>query len=123
MTLKRIHLELARDHDFPKGSREHGYDFIAPLDTQGRLIAAEWSKNRARCGVRRFWKGQPDEIGQLVHKRGGAWVFDYNQSSDDDDEPGFKFDKHRFIPGEYVSIAEHDGAQRTFSIKTAIEFD
>ena len=27
MALKRIRIELARDHDFPEGSRERGYDF------------------------------------------------------------------------------------------------
>lgn len=35
--LRRVRLELARDHDFPIGSRERGYDFIAPLDSQGHI--------------------------------------------------------------------------------------
>lgn len=116
MTLKRIRLELARDHDFPNGSNRHGYDFAAPLDSDGHLVAAAWSKARDRCRVRRFWAGQPDEHGHLVHKRGGTWAFDYNPKSDDDDEPGFKFDKHTFVPGEYVSITEHDGRMRTFRV-------
>jgi len=34
--LRRVRLELARDHEFPNGSRERGYDFIAPLDGPGR---------------------------------------------------------------------------------------
>ena len=33
----------------------------------------------------------------------------------------FKFDKHRFIPGEYVSLTKHDGVQRPFF--TAIDLD
>ena len=51
--------------------------------------------------LRRFWAGAPDEIGLLVHKRGGTWAFDYDPNSADDEEPGFKFDRHRFLPGEY----------------------
>jgi hypothetical protein len=30
-------LELARDPEFPNGSTEHGYDFIAPLNIQGHI--------------------------------------------------------------------------------------
>lgn len=123
MTLKRIRLDLARDHDFPTGSTRHGYDLAAPLDADGHLVAAEWLKNRDRCRVRRFWAGQPDEIGRLVHKRGGTWAFDYNPKSDADDEPGFKFDKHVFVPGEYVSITEHDGRMRTFRVSSVQDLD
>ena len=123
MTLKQVRLELARDHDFPSGSHDRGYDFIAPLDDAGHLDAAEWKKNRDRCRVRRFWPGQPHEIGLLVHKRGGVWAFDYDPKSTEDDVPGYKFDKHRFVPGEYVSLTEHDGVQRTFFIKAVVELD
>ncbi len=123
MSLKQVRLELARDHDFPSGSHDRGYDFIAPLDDQGHLDAIEWKANRDRCRVRRFWPGQPGEIGRLVHRRGGTWAFDYNPKSTDDDEPGFKFDKHRFVPGEYVSLTEHDGVQRTFFIKAVVDLD
>lgn len=127
MPLKRIRLELARDHDFPNGSHEWGYDFIAPVDGQGHLIAAEWRKQRERCRVRRFWARQPDEIGLLVHKpggdHGGTWAFDYDAKSESDDEPGFKLDRHRLVPGEYVSITEHDGVQRAFFIKAVVDLD
>ena len=123
MTLKQVRLELARDHDHPSGSREHGYDLIAPLDDLGHLDAAEWKKNRERCRVRRFWAGEPNEIGRLVHRPGGTWAFDYNPKSNADDEPGYKFDKHRFVPGEYVSLKEHDGVLRTFFIKAVVDLD
>ena len=74
MSMKRIRLELARDHEFPSGSRERGYEFVAPLDDQGHLLADEWRKARERCRVKRFWSGQKDEIGHLVHRRGGTWA-------------------------------------------------
>lgn len=123
MSLKHIRLELARDHDFPTGSRERGYDVYAPLTADGHLDAAEWRANRDKCRVRRFWPGHKDEIGRLVHKRGGNWAFDYNPASEADDETGFKFDKHQFVPGDYVSITEHDHVQRTFFIKAVVDLD
>ena len=122
MALKRIRLDLARDPDFPDGSAARGYDFIAPLDEAGHLDAEEWRRNRDRCRVKRFWAHEPDEIGRLVHRR-NVWAFDYNPKSDTDDEPGFKFDKHRFVPGEYVSITEHDGVRRTFHIRSVVDLD
>jgi hypothetical protein len=122
MTLKRIRLELARDPDFPDGSRERGYDLIAPIDETDHLVAEEWRHHRDDCRVRRFWAGE-EERGRLVHKRGGTWAIDYNPEAEDDDEPGYKFDKHRFAPGEYVSLKEHDGHMRTFRIVSVVDFE
>ncbi len=124
--LMRIRLELARDHDFPNGSKNHGYDFAAPLSDDGHLDAAEWKATRERCRVKRFWQGEPDMIGHLVHKSGGQtgrWVFDYDKGSTSDDEAGFKFDKHKFVAGEYVSVMEHDGQQRTFRVMSVRDLD
>ena len=123
MTMRRIRLELARDHEFPNGSSERGYEFAAPLDDAGHLVADEWRAARERCRVKRFWPGAKDEIGLLVHRRGGAWAFDYNRQTSEDDEPGFKFDRHRFVPGEYVSITEHDGVMRTFRVTWVRDLD
>ena len=117
MPLKIIRLELARDHDFPAGSRDHGYEFTAPLNNQGHIIADEWRTAREACRVKRFWSGQPDEIGHLVHKPGGSWAFHYDIHGDeDDDETGYRFQTHKFGNGEYVSIREHDDIERTFRV-------
>ena len=75
MNLNKIRLELARDHDFPDGSRERGYEFTAPLDENGRISEREWKTNRAHCRVRRFWNGEPDEVGHLVRKQAGLGRF------------------------------------------------
>jgi hypothetical protein len=40
--LRRVRLLLARDHDFPNGSVERGYDFIAPLDAKGHIVPGAW---------------------------------------------------------------------------------
>jgi hypothetical protein len=120
--LNRILLNLARSKDFPDGSSRHGYHFIAPLDLVGRIDPVLWRKYRDYCRVRRFWAGEDDEVGRLVHKPGGAeharWVFDYNPDEDDDDEAGYKFGAHAFLPGEYVSISGQDGKLHTFRIVT-----
>ena len=120
--LNRILLNLARSRDFPDGSSRHGYDFIAPLDFQGHIDPILWKKYRDYCRVRRFWAGEDDEVGRLVHKPGGAeharWVFDYNPDQDDDDEAGYKFGAHAFLPGEYVSISGQDGKLHTFRVIT-----
>lgn len=126
--LNRILLHLARSKEFPDGSSRHGYDFIAPLDAQGHIDPVLWKKHRDYCRVRRFWDGEDDEVGRLVHKPGGAnrarWVFDYRDDEDDDDETGYRFESHAFWPGEYVSITGQDGKLHTFRVVTAdpVEF-
>jgi hypothetical protein len=118
MTLKKIRLELARTAAAPEGDRRCGYEFIAPLDAKGRLDARAWPSEKSKCTVRRFWADQDDEHGMLVHHRGARWLFCY-RPGEDDDEPIFRFATHAFIPGEYVSITEHDGVERPFRVTVA----
>ncbi len=115
MSLKKIRLELARTPEFPDGSPRHGYDFVAPLDGKGHLDPAGWAKTRNACTVRRFWNSTPDEHGRLIHRPGGQWAFSY-KPGEDDDEPIFRFDKHHFAVGEYVTVTEHDGVARPFRV-------
>ncbi|MFM1815348.1 MAG: hypothetical protein RLZ98_2043 [Pseudomonadota bacterium] len=117
--LKRVRLELARDHDFPNGSSEHGYDFIAPIDDNGHIAADAWKLLRDRCRVKRFWEGEPDEVGHIVRKPGGSWAFHYDIHGDaEHDESGYRFDAHVFQPGQYVSLKEQDGQLKTFIVKS-----
>jgi hypothetical protein len=116
MTLKTIRLELARSKEFPEGSSDHGYLLRAPLLTDGHLDAAAWKTQRDLCSVRRFWGGDEEERGQLIHTAGRRWAFSYVPGDDADDEPIFRLDSHVFRPGEYLSITEHDGVERTFRV-------
>lgn len=117
MTLSIVRLELARDPEFPEGSALRGYEFAAPLTPDGHIDVERWRKERRRCWVRRFWEGEPDERGHLVHRPGGAWAFHYDVQGDpEEDEPGFKFGSHVFKDGEYVSLREQDGSMRTFRV-------
>lgn len=65
--------------------------------------------------MRRFWDGTPDEHGALIRRRNGSWALSY-APGEDDDEPIFKFDRHRFVVGEYITITEHDGVARPFRV-------
>jgi len=118
--LKRIRLNLARSKEFPAGSSRHGYEFVAPLDATGHIDVEQWRKHRDHCGVRRFWGGEPDEFGHLIHRPGGkdhaGWVFDYEGTAEEDEEAGFRFASHAFAPGEYVSIRDEDGDSHTFQV-------
>lgn len=122
--MKRVRLELARDHEHPVGSRLHGYDFIAPIDDNGHISPDDWKINRDRCRVKRFNEGEPDEVGHIIRKPGGSWAFHYDiHGAADTDEGGYRFDQHVFKPGEYVSIREHDGELRTFKVMSVVELD
>lgn len=120
--LKRIRLNLARSKEFPQGSARHGYEFVAPLDDSGHIDPKLWQQHREHCRVRRFWGNEPEEIGRLVHKPGGPehsrWVFDYDDTAEEDDEAGYRFAAHPFVPGEYVSIRDEDGEMHTFQVVT-----
>jgi hypothetical protein len=119
--LKRIRLNLAQSKEFPDGSSQHGYEFVAPLDRNGHIDPALWQKYRDHCRVRRFWLGSDEETGHLVHKPGGAehasWAFHYDTAANEDDEAGYRFGTHVFTVGEYVSIKDHDNdAIHTFRV-------
>lgn len=115
MSLKTIRLELARSKEFPEGNADHGYVLKAPLTSDGHLDPVAWRKQRELCSVRRF-SGKDEERGQLIHTAGRRWAFSYVPGDDADDEPIFRLDSHVFRPGEYLSITEHDGVERTFRV-------
>lgn len=125
MDLKKIRLDLARDHDYPYGSHERGYEFIAPLDDTWHIDGDAWAQNKDKCRVHRFWAGEADEYGHLVRKPGGNWAFHYDIHGDvDDDETGYRFAAHAFKQGEYVSIREHDDdVLRTFRVVSVLDFE
>jgi hypothetical protein len=112
-------LDLARSKAHPGGSSACGYEFVAPLDRHGHIDIEAWKELRDRCGVRRFWHGEDDRIGRLSHKAGGSegatWVFDYDDDRVDDDEAGYRFGAHAFVPGEYVTVRDQDNAH-TFRV-------
>ena len=68
----------------------------------------------------RFWPGEPDQHGVLVHRPGGAggatWMIDYDQDRADDDEAGYRLGTHTFQVGDYVSIRDADGDMNTFRV-------
>jgi hypothetical protein len=119
-SLRKITLNLARTKAFPDGSARHGYEFVAPLDESGHIAVEAWRSHRNACVVHRFWGSEPRMRGTLVHRAGGShgatWGFDYDSSTDSDDEAGYRFGDHAFVPGEYVSLSDADGELHTFRI-------
>ena len=120
-TLHRVTLTLARCPEHPDGSAGRGYDIVAPLGADGRLDPALWQETRDRGRVRRFWTGEPDRHGRLVHRAGGeggaTWLIDYEDWTNEDDEPGYRLGTHVFVEGEYVSLREAgDEEYHTFRV-------
>ena len=103
-----VTLHLARTPTHPDGHPGCGYEIHAPLDTRLRLDPKAWQRSRDKCRVRRFWVGEADRYGWLVHRAGGSggatWCIDYDDTSTADDEPGIRLDDHRFGAGDYISI-------------------
>ena len=110
-----IKLKLGRTEAFPSGSADHGYDIVAPLTDDGHLDEEVWRENRGKARVHRFWKGEADEVGTLIHTRHRTWAFSY-APGEDDDEPIFKLEQHQFKEGEYLTITEHDGDPLPFLV-------
>ena len=113
--LRKVRLELARTPEFPEGNPACGYELVVPLDGGGLLDPAEWRQHKAACTVRRFWAKAADGHGRLIHTRHRAWAFSY-APGEDDDEPLFRLQDHRMVPGEYVSVTEHDQVTRPFRV-------
>jgi hypothetical protein len=117
--LQRITLHLARNKGFPDGSSERGYEILAPLDASGHLDADVWKRVRRQCSVRRFWVGESDRMGHLVHHAGGeggaTWKIHYPQAINGD-ETGHRLRAHRFSVDEYMSIHDETGHSQTFKI-------
>ena len=124
--LSRVTLHLARSHEHPEGSGLHGYEIVAPLTSSGKLDPEAWNDRRGLCRVRRFWAGEPDRRGVLVHRPGGAegatWWIDYDPTSFADDEAGYRLGSHVFAEGEYVSIRDDDGQMLTFKVASVRPF-
>jgi hypothetical protein len=112
---------MARTPEFPEGSQSHGYEIVAPLDRDGHLDKDAWHGLRNRCRVRRFWAGEPDRLGHLLHRAGGSggatWTIDYDDiSATDTEDQGYHLGSHRFVEGDYVSICTHGGAPVPFRV-------
>ena len=114
MSLKTIRLELARNPGFPDGAADCGYEVRLPVDASGHIDPDEYRRHRHACVVRRFWRDEDEQSGELHHGRHG-WAFSYGPGGADD-EPLHRLDSHVLRVGEYVTIREYDGPTYTFRI-------
>ena len=121
MSLSRIVMRLARNPgtEFAGGDDHRGYAMTAPLTADGHIDAAAYAKSKAACTVRRFAPDEAPVDGRLAHK-GARWFFDYDDSSDTDDEPVYRLGDHRFAVGEYVAITDEDGRLLTYKVTDVV---
>lgn len=111
----RVRLELARSHEFPEGSPRHGYLVVLPLDARGRIDEATYRGAPELCTLHRFWEGEGDAVGQVVHRGPRRWVFAYHADRADD-EPVPHLSEHVFRVGEYLAVREADGKEHALRI-------
>jgi len=119
--LRTITVNAARSKAFAAGSIRHGYIFVAPLTSEGRIDLEAWKAHRGECFAHRFWGDDEPRHGLLVHRAGGyggsTWRFELGAGPVlDEEEYGFRFGDHVLAPGEYVSIREEDGELTTFKV-------
>ncbi len=117
MTLSRIVMRLARNPgtEYAGGDDHRGYALTAPLDSDGMLDEAAYSKAKGDCTVRRFAPDEDVADGRLARK-GNRWFFDYDGDDDQDDEPVHRLGEHRFALGEYVTVTDEDGRPLTYKV-------
>lgn len=116
MTWMRVRAEAARSRDFPNGSSRHRYEFVLPLDEEsGRFDRALYERAPELCTVHRFWEGQGDAIGEILHAGRDHWVFSYDPGKRDD-EPIRHFADQVFREGEYLNVSEPNGTAHAFRI-------
>jgi len=111
----RIRLELAREKGHPEGDAKIGYTLILPLDETGRVDTGLWQNHRDYCRVVRFRPDEPDDIGHIVRKPGGAWAFHYDIGGKLADETVPHISSDRFLIGDYLSVHEENGLH-TFQV-------
>ena len=114
--ISHIVLELAREKGHPLGDRNHGYHLYLPLDDAGRIDKGAFPNVRQYCRVRRFRPNEDEAHGRIVHGPGGHWRFEYDMGDRTIAESGHKLEDECFVPGEYVSVRESDGAVHTFQV-------
>ena len=116
MTWTTIRLELARTREFPNGSPAHAYVLRLPLMQEGTVDAKEFNAQPELATVRRFWPGEPERSGYIIHKRGG-WAFSY-ALGEDDDENIFHLESHPLRVGDYLTLTEPDGDKWPYQVRS-----
>jgi hypothetical protein len=117
MPLSLIVMRLARNPgtEFAEGDDHRGYALTAPLDHDGKLDLAAWREAQDAAHVRRFARDEDPVVGRLA-QRGDQWVFDFSDTEDLAPEPVYRLGEHRFVVGEYVTVADEDGRPLTYRV-------
>jgi len=117
MTWTTVRLELARTREFPNGSPAHAYVLRLPLTQEGTIDPQEFDARPELATVRRFWPGEPERSGYIIHK-GGGWAFSY-ALGEEDDEAIFHLESHPLRIGDYLTLTEPDGDKWPYQVKSS----
>ncbi|HEX4568901.1 MAG TPA: hypothetical protein VH184_00640, partial [Dongiaceae bacterium] len=69
--IRRVRLEMARCHEFPEASEDHGYELSLPLGPKGYLDHDHWMRQRKEAVFHRFWGGEEQHGSCATAARGG----------------------------------------------------
>ncbi|MEP7209350.1 MAG: hypothetical protein ABI740_00815 [Alphaproteobacteria bacterium] len=116
MPLTMIILRRIRNPDEPYGDRSQGLILTAPIDSQGRLDAAEWAENPSSCTVVRFRSGATQEPEGLLTQVEGHWKICYGGMGEGGDAPVYWLDDHRLAVGDYLTLHESSGGDCTYRV-------
>ncbi len=112
-------------NSLPAGSSRHGYEFVAPLDSQGHIDVNLWKKHRDKCWVRRFWPGEADHSAiwstsrEAAKARAGFSINDAERAMTT--RPAIASAPMSFAPGEYLTLrAARTSGTNTFVIASIV---
>jgi hypothetical protein len=119
-TLYHVRLERAREPGAPEGDHHYGYDLVAPLDVEGRLVGSGVDATPPAWRVRRFVKEETRAVGHLLHGPGGRWLIHFDED-EGQDEADYRVGEDQFRVGGYVSVEGDEGDMHTFRVAQVVK--
>ena len=114
-----VTLVLASGPGRPEGDPEMRYELDVALDPAGHLDPAAWLADPAPWPARRYWPGQGERRGEVLHDPDGGWTLRFFRTeSQAPDAPISDVVGVASLmrPGEYVTIKEPDGQAYDYRI-------
>lgn len=92
---------------------------VSPLDSHGRIDQIARRAAPRLATVRRFWDGERDATGHMVHGGLRQWGFSYGVGREDD-ELVPHLSEHVFRAGEYLAVREATSTLRVMQVVSVI---
>lgn len=116
--MKTIHLELARNADYPDGNPADAYELHTSLTADGKV---DFTHTDAQLMTfARFLPGQDIVHGQLIRTDSGSWAFSY-EAGDDDDERIVGLEHHTLEIGNYLTVIQDDRHEHVYRVTSVAD--